>query len=99
MVKKAKPIKQKRITYRVATGDSLLRAYGKAAKRFAEDPALCSTTIAAGFIIVPKDKRGEPAKGFQIFVKMCRYDESLLRRDSMTGGLLENDRGARLTGG
>lgn len=96
MVKKAKT---KRITHRVATGDSLLRAYNRTAKRFADDPCMVSCMVDAGFIITPRDKRGEPAKGFQVFVKMCRYDEALLRSEPTSGGLLQNKRGASLTGG
>jgi hypothetical protein len=86
-VMKKKPIKPKRIRYTTATGNSLLRAYAKAAKVFTTDHAVCSTEQDAGFIIVPKSL-GEPATGFQVFVKICRYDEALLRRDPLSGGLL-----------
>lgn len=91
---KKTPAKPKRIRYTVATGNSLLRAYSRAFKNFTDDtkfggiPLIASET-SAGFIITP-GKRGEPKEGFQVFVRVCRYNESLLNRDTMSGGLLIN---------
>jgi hypothetical protein len=90
--------KTKRIRYTPATDVTLARAYLRAARVYEKDPAVCSTEQDAGFLIIPGD-RGAPKKGFQVFVKVCRYDESLLRKRPMSGGLLVNDRGVSISGG
>lgn len=70
-----------------ATGDAVLRAYNRAAKKFDKDPDLVGTHESAGFIIPDGQKRGK-RKGFQVFVRMVRYDEEKLKADPMSGGLL-----------
>jgi len=85
--------KTKRIRYTPATDVTLARAYLRAARVFEKDPSVCSTEQDAGFVITDR----KPTKGFQVLVKVCRYDESLLARDPMSGGLPVNERQPRLT--
>ena len=70
-----------------ATGNAVLRAYNRAAKKFEKDPAIVSTHESAGFIIPDGQKRGK-RKGFQVFVRVVRFDESMLKRKPESGGLL-----------
>lgn len=72
-----------------ATGNSLLRAYNKAAKAVAKDPNLRATVHDAGFII-PVSIRGEFAEGYQVFVKLVKYSEGRLNENPLTGGLAES---------
>jgi hypothetical protein len=82
-----KAAKKKPATYSPATGHSLLRAYGRAAKRFGNDGLLRATSQSAGFIIPAHQKVGERF-GFQVFVRMVRFSEKLLKEEPKTGGLL-----------
>lgn len=69
---------------KTATGNSVLRAYSKAVKRL-ERPGIVSAETSAGFVI-PEGA----TIGIQVFVKVCKFDELLLRKKPLTGGLLEN---------
>jgi hypothetical protein len=75
------------VNMKQATGNALLRAYSKAAKNLKRDATITSTETSAGFIIPIDQKRGHRT-GYQVFVKMCRYSEELLKRKPITGGLL-----------
>jgi hypothetical protein len=75
---------------KTATGNALLRAYNKATKNLKNDDAMTASLVSAGFIIPNGQKRG-CRKGFQVFVKVCRYSEELLKRKPITGGLLCED--------
>jgi hypothetical protein len=70
-----------------ATGNAVLKAYDKSAKRLAKDDVITSAMTSAGFIIPNGQKRGKRT-GYQVFVKVCRYSEELLKRKPITGGLL-----------
>jgi hypothetical protein len=75
---------------KTATGNALLRAYSKAAQNLQRDEAMTASATSAGFIIPNGQKRGQRT-GFQVFVKVCRYSEELLKRKPDTGGLLCED--------
>lgn len=76
--------------YSNATGDAVLRAYNRAAKRIMkDDDTMCAVSTDAGFII-PDGQKGKPKEGYQVFVKIARYSEKLLKARPCTGGLLEN---------
>jgi hypothetical protein len=75
---------------KTATGSALLRAYSKAVKNLQRDEEMLASATSAGFIIPNGQKRGHRA-GFQVFVKVCRYGEELLKRKPITGGLLCED--------
>lgn len=76
---------------KTATGNALLRAYSKAAKNLTSDEAMSASAVSAGFIIPNGQKRGK-RKGFQVFVKVCRYNEELLEKKPMSGGLTCEDK-------
>lgn len=86
------PMKRKaRDTYQDATGDRVLAAYRKAAKRITEDDQLTATEQSAGFII-PEGSED----GVQVFVRIARFSHGLLKAHPHTGGLLANvDQGRR----
>lgn len=69
----------------IATGNAVLRAFNKCAKRIC-DEGLTSTTTSAGFIIPAGQKRGHKS-GWQVFVKMIRYSDAKLKRNRNSGGL------------
>ena len=72
--------------YKLATGNSVLRAYGRAAKRVADCKyPLIATSQDAGFIMPAGWPKGE---GFQVFVNMTRFSEAKLKRKPLSGGLL-----------
>lgn len=73
--------------YKIATGNALLRAYSAAAERVARDRRLKTASTSAGFII-PDGQPCGPKSGFQVFVKIIRYDERLLKKKPLSGGLL-----------
>lgn len=85
---KSKP----RLRLEVATGNAVLKAYSRAAKRIQEE-GIRSTSISAGFII-PASKRGEPKKGWQVFVSMEAWSELALEDVPESGGLV--DRAAKI---
>lgn len=73
--------------YETATGNSLLRAYNRAARKMAgSNGRLIATEESAGFIM-PKDY--DKGEGWQIFVRCVRFSESKLRKDPNSGGLLK----------
>lgn len=74
--------------YLTATGDRVLRAYNKAVRTMERDLKMLATEHSAGFII-PDGQQKVPKMGFQVFVRVARYDESVLKSHPMTGGLLE----------
>lgn len=75
---------------KTATGNALLRAYSKAVRNLQRDEAMTASATSAGFIIPNGQKRGQRT-GFQVFVKVCRYSEELLKRKNSTGGLVCED--------
>lgn len=70
---------------KTATGNSLLRAYNRSAKRI-KDADLTSAATSAGFIIPDGQKRGQ-REGFQVFVKLIRYSDKKLKKNFESGGL------------
>lgn len=68
-----------------ATGNSVLRAYNRAAKRIKED-GIRGASTSAGFI-VPKRKRGEPLRGWQVFVSIEAWSQVALEEVPESGGL------------
>lgn len=78
----------------MATGNPVLRAYSRAVKRITKEKLL-STTQDAGFIADPHNpeawdaKKGK-RKGYQVFVKLVKYDEELLAKEPLSGGLVGN---------
>jgi hypothetical protein len=77
------------IRYRAVSAATLQGALAKANKTMKADAACGSASVDAGFIIPAGQPRGVPKKGFQVFVKVCRYDEALLASDPDSGGLVE----------
>ena len=71
---------------KVATGESVLRAFARAVFSLAKDEDMTSRTVSAGFIIPPNQPRGKKV-GVQVFVKACAYSDERLRRDPKSGGL------------
>lgn len=72
---------------KTATDDAVLKAYSQAVKKLENDNRLTATEVSAGFIIPNGQKRGKKT-GFQVFVKVHRFSEELLKKDKTTGGLL-----------
>jgi hypothetical protein len=72
---------------KTVTGNDLLRACSKAVATLQTDEAMTAASTSAGFIIPNGQKRGQRL-GVQVFVKVCRYSEELLKRRPCTGGLL-----------
>lgn len=75
--------------YRTVNDGTLRRALNKALKNLEKDEACCATSVDAGFTIPGGQPRGEFKKGYQVFVRVCRYDEMLLDDNPDTGGLVE----------
>lgn len=75
--------------YLTATGDRVIRAYNSSIRKVQKDKDLISTEVSAGFVIPDGQPKG-PKKGFQVFVKVCAYDEARLKAYPNTGGLLNN---------
>ncbi len=69
--------------------DSLVRAYSKAAKKLRSDQAMTASAVSAGFIFPLGQKRGK-RKGYQVFVKVSRYDDEVRKANPLSGGLLEH---------
>ena len=67
----------------------LLRAYDKAVDGMRADGEMTARVVSAGFVLPPKRAigRGVDRAGFQVFVKVCRYDEARLKADPESGGL------------
>ena len=75
-----------RLRLEVATGNAVLRAYNRAARRIQEDGIWVAST-SAGFII-PKRKRGEPKRGWQVFVSIEAWSQAALEEVPESGGLV-----------
>lgn len=79
------------IKYKEVTEVTLRRAFKRALREMKAQKAALASESDAGFVI---DRRnGRPAgetTGFQVFVRVCRYDEGLLADMPETGGLAEN---------
>ncbi len=71
------------------TEDSILAALKKAGAKMRKDPAITSTEQTAGFILPDGQTPGQ-CEGVQVFVKVYRYSQPLLKAEPLTGGLLAN---------
>ena len=71
----------------MATGNQVLKAYSKAVRNMENQPIAASCAVSAGFIFKPGQKRGM-RMGYQVFVKVCRYSDVLMKEDPLNGGLL-----------
>ena len=84
----------------IATGNSVLRAYNKAAKKIQQRTMsggdVLESTEAAGLIFPPGQKRGHK-EGYQVFVTVSRYSDALLKEQPDSGGLLVNTNRAKLS--
>lgn len=70
------------------TSTALLAAQDRALRRMREDPEMVSTETAAGTVLpVGRGHRTGTRKGYMVFVKVCRFDERLLAKKPITGGL------------
>lgn len=69
-----------------ATGNSLLRAWDQAVKKIDDDKDVMSIEVDAGFIIPAGQKKGDSI-GVQVFVKVVRYSDRLLKMKPESGGL------------
>lgn len=76
---------------KTATGNAVLRAYDKSVARLERDPKMTAAMTNAGFIIPNGQKRGDRT-GYQVFVKIYRYSDELLKKKPLTGGLLAENR-------
>lgn len=72
---------------RTATKESVSRAFAKSLKRILKEDNLIATSADAGFVIPKGQKRGQ-RNGYQVFVKVARYSDQLLKSKPLTGGLL-----------
>ena len=79
-----KPTKKRRFPF--ATGNAVLRAYGRVSKRLGEDH-LISASSDAGFIMLPSPKGG-PRFGYQVFVTIEAWNEDALKAWPESGGLV-----------
>jgi len=77
----------KRLRLDMATGRAVMRAYVRAINVLESDQGVTASQHSAGFVMASRQKRGA-RKGYQVFVRVCRFDEELLSRNRMTGGLL-----------
>lgn len=70
------------------TGTDVLKAYNKAVGRlegkFGHQMSSCA--VSAGTIFAPGQKRAE-RRGYQVFVKVIRYSDAMLKFDAKSGGL------------
>lgn len=66
----------------------MVRAYSKSVKRMLSDKLLTAASTSAGFIIPDGYRPRSKQHGFQVFVRVCRYSEELLKEQPSTGGLL-----------
>lgn len=71
----------------MATGNQLLKAYSKTVKRIENDKSMLASQVSAGFIFSPGQKKGHKI-GYQVFVKVCRYNDELLAKEPDSGGLV-----------
>ena len=71
--------------------DTIRIAWTKAIRKLCKDPQLLAAELDAGFIIPTGQKRGR-RRGYQVFVRVCRWSEEMLRDQHITGGLLHLSR-------
>lgn len=71
------------------TTHSIKRAYSAAVKKVQADKLILESCCSAGFII-PDGQPKKRRKGFQVFIKVCRFDEEWLALSPQSGGLLCN---------
>lgn len=72
---------------------TILKAFRRAQRNLRKDKKMLASACSAGFL----RGRGRPGKcngietsaRFQVFVKICRYDPDLLKKNPESGGLLE----------
>jgi hypothetical protein len=69
----------------IATGNSVLRAWDRAIGRI-QMKGVIASEVSAGFLM----PLGEKGKGYQVFVKVMKFDRALLKSDPESGGLLIN---------
>lgn len=74
---------------KIPTTHSIKRAYSAAVKKVQSHETIQESCYSAGFII-PDGQPKKSRKGFQVFIKVCRFDEKLLESHPLTGGLLVN---------
>lgn len=72
-----------------ATGNSVLKAWSRAAKRLATDDLLAASE-SAGFIFPNGQKQGE-REGFQVMVTVYKYSDQLAARSPNSAGLLARE--------
>lgn len=79
------------IKYKEVTEVTLRRAFKRALKEIKSQEAALASESDAGFVIVKRNDRpaGETT-GFQVFVRVCKYDEGLLVSMPETGGIVED---------
>jgi len=72
---------------KTVTDSSLAGALNRAISRVQRSKEILSTEVDAGMIV----NRGKPGHrvGLQVFVRVCRYSDEMLKAEPMTGGLLE----------
>lgn len=79
------------IKYKEVTETTLRRAFKRALKEMKAQEAALASESDAGFVIVRRsDRPAGETTGFQVFVRVCKYDEGLLVGMPETGGLVEN---------
>lgn len=74
--------------YPPVTSKSIAKGMRKALLALSKDKTLLAHQTSIGFIM-DKEKKGS---GLQVFVKLSKYDEALLKKDHISGGLLEYDK-------
>jgi hypothetical protein len=72
---------------KTATESAVIKAYDKSVKRLRKDHDLAAASTSAGFIIPAGQKPGKRS-GFQVFVRVCRDSDELLKTSPESGGLL-----------
>lgn len=73
-------------------------AYKKALNRLARDKRMTATEISCGrdVLVIPGKKQAKTTwEEVQVFMKICRFDEKLLKEKPMTGGLLCYNKGRK----
>lgn len=81
--------------YPPVTSKSIAKGMRKALLELSKDKTLLAHQTSVGFIM--ETYKGPPRAGFvprgvQVFIKVSKYDEALLKRDHISGGLLEYDK-------
>jgi uncharacterized protein YhjY with autotransporter beta-barrel domain len=76
----------KKLTYLDVTAKRLTRAYLTALKR-AVTNQLAAAAVSAGFTMPLRRFVRGPLAGWQVFVKVVRFDEAKLAKHPLSGGL------------